>query len=486
MTELWLKFKDENGKDRRVLVGEEKFTVGRHSENHLSVPIGKLSRQHLKIDRFADVFIASDAGSSNGTTLNGKELAEPTPIKNGDVLDLGGGLKIEVEIASDDPNAAPPPPAVDPAAVGAPGASVPSSIAAPPVPAGAPSGAAAGSATGVDVPSPAPAAGPAGVGVSSAAAAGSPTGTLAAPTAGKVSAARDEGSMFKTVLLLAPLLVIVLLVFVGGMIYILSGNRNSDTGNNKDDDFVYSTDRDDDDDTNDNKSESNDIVTTKTPSNSSNGDVTATPDGSNSEPTPIDLTGTAKVERNAAVFLRKIAQNQSRAFLTGEQAKAVDDKIKQVKSSTALADNIKSANRSAAQIRALAAVKNLKPQFLATAAIAKLGSSRGDVLQTAQSMAGVLDKLSTQIGNELADDALLLIAAYDQGEAGEFMKMRNMLQDLANKSTESSRTVRTIWFLQKNNKITASEFEFALRFLAIGTLMQNPKDFGVNTEALVL
>ena len=62
--------------------------------------------------------------------------------------------------------------------------------------------------------------------------------------------------------------------------------------------------------------------------------------------------------------------------------------------------------------------------------------------------------------------------------------MRNMLQDVATKSTESSRTVRTIWFLQKNGKITPAEFDLALRFLAIGTIAQNPRDFGVNTDGL--
>ena len=118
--------------------------------------------------------------------------------------------------------------------------------------------------------------------------------------------------------------------------------------------------------------------------------------------------------------------------------------------------------------------------------MAKLGNSRGDVLQAANSVADVLDKLGTQVGNESSDDALLMIAAFDQGSAGDFMKMRNMLQDLANKFPESARSIRSIWFLEKNGKITPAEFDSALTFLAIGTITQNPKDFGVNAEALSL
>ncbi|MEK7855121.1 MAG: hypothetical protein AAB288_03450, partial [Acidobacteriota bacterium] len=164
----------------------------------------------------------------------------------------------------------------------------------------------------------------------------------------------------------------------------------------------------------------------------------------------------------------------------------VGSKIKQVGKSSALSDNLNSARKNAAAIRSLAASKNLKPQFLAVAAITKLGSSRGDVLQTAQSVADIYDKLGIQIGNENFDDALLMIAAYDQGVAGETMKMRNMLQDLAKKSSEPARTIRSVWFLEKTGKISSGEYDRALNFLAIGTIAQNPKDFGVNAEALKL
>jgi hypothetical protein len=186
---------------------------------------------------------------------------------------------------------------------------------------------------------------------------------------------------------------------------------------------------------------------------------------------------------DGAAFLRRIALNDPKAFLTGEQAKLVNDKIKQV-TSPALADNINAARQNSAKIKSIAESKSLKPQFLATAAITKLGSNRGDVLQTAEAMAETFEKLRTPVGNEFASDALLMVAAYDQGAAGDFLKMRNMLQDIATKYPESSRSIRTIWFLHKNNRITDAEYDFALRFLAIGTIMQNPKDFGVNTEAL--
>ena len=194
----------------------------------------------------------------------------------------------------------------------------------------------------------------------------------------------------------------------------------------------------------------------------------------------------SSVEQSGAAFLRLVAQNEPRAFLTGEQSDIVAKKIKQVSGSSALADNINSARKNSTKLKEIAASKNLKPQLIATAAITKLGNQRGDVVQTAQAMADVLEVLSTQVGNEFGDDVLMMIAAYDQGAAGDTMKLRNQLQSLTTKFPQSARTIRSIWFLKTNDQITDQEYDFALRFLAIGTITQNPKGFNVNAEPLIL
>jgi pSer/pThr/pTyr-binding forkhead associated (FHA) protein len=100
MPEIWLKYIDENGEHQRVLVESERFVVGRHSANDLCVPSEKISREHLKIERRSDRFVAADCYSSNGTTLNGENLIEPTFLRDGDKLNLGGDLEIEIEIVS--------------------------------------------------------------------------------------------------------------------------------------------------------------------------------------------------------------------------------------------------------------------------------------------------------------------------------------------------------------------------------------------------
>lgn len=274
-------------------------------------------------------------------------------------------------------------------------------------------------------------------------------------------------------ILAVPVLALILVSLAGGVAYLVLA-RNPPVAvatNNDDDDPVV----DDDPPANDKDPEKTPVPTTTTSNSGPSNLPTAT---------PANLSETAKVEVNGASFLRKIAQNDPKIFLTTDQAKRLSSKIKQVSGSSAIADNLKSAKQNGAQIKTLASENNLQPQFLAVAAVTKLGSSRGDIVATAKTMAPIFAKLNIQIGSELADDCLLMVAAYEQGAAGDTMKLRNMLQNLANEVSESSRTIRTIWFLEKRQKITAAEFDRALTFLAIGTIAQNPKDFGVNIDVL--
>jgi pSer/pThr/pTyr-binding forkhead associated (FHA) protein len=299
--------------------------------------------------------------------------------------------------------------------------------------------------------------------------------TVDAPPSAPVAVAEENGGIPSWLLIAAPVALFLFVVIAIGLVLLLGGGGSTQVSN-----IGIRNTRTPDEGPSEDKT-----PTSKTPSASPSGSP-----GSSNEiiplPSPTNLGENAKVEQNAAAFLRRIAQNDPKAFLTAEQAQKVSSKAKQFSNSQTLAANIESARKNAAAIKTLAASKNLTPQFLATAAMTKLGNSRGDVLQTAQSMADILERLQTQIGCELYDDCLMMVAAYDQGERGDFMRLRNTLQDLANKFPESSRAIRSIWFLQKQGKITDAEFDFALKFLAIGTITQNPRDFGVSAEQLTL
>ncbi|MEO8072835.1 MAG: FHA domain-containing protein [Acidobacteriota bacterium] len=433
MTELWLKFQDDNGEIKRILVEPEKFTVGRHSENDLSVANGKLSREHLKIDRFGDIFIVSDSDSSNGTMLNGESLAEPTALKNEDKLNLGGGLEIEVELISDDPNAD------------------------------------ANGDSSAD----------------SAANAGENSGA-SAPTA-SVSSLSNDDSVSPSIFWLAPIFGVFILIFAGGLLFVLSGNKEKEHTKN-DGGFVYSTKRDSTEDKTPETDETPTPKTTSTPeSSTNNSSSTPTSEMPDTPPTPQTSSEADKIGQNASSFMRRIAFNDPKPFLTTEQIEAVNSKISQLKGSAALAENLKTVQKNAAQFEALASSKNLKPQFLAIAALTKIGNTRGDPLAVAQTMLPVLSDLKGTLDNKLADDNLLIIAGYARKQAGSNTPLQNVIEGLSKSSQTENitpREIRTVWFLKKKDKISDAEFNFALQFLAIGTISQNPKDFNVNSEAV--
>lgn len=442
---LWLKFTDENGEERRIAMDRDTFTVGRHSACDLTYTDSRLSREHVRIEKVIGGFSVSDLGSSNGTAVNGDRISGSVNLKDGDVIDLGGGLRITAEIEADpQPAAAEPEPDADEANAPAAETAVPAANAAAGVPA---------------------------------------------------ASANSGGGVPVAFFIIAPLLGIFVLALVIGAVVLLGGGGDKPTGDR--DDIGQTSGIDDDEDSP--KPDPEDDDSTPVPVKSSTPVASGTPANAGTTTETPSTTGgsdvnasgnsdeTVKIERNGAAFLRLAAQNDQRAFLTGDQAAKVGAKVKQIARASALADNISSARKNASAIKTLAASKNLKPQFLAVAAITKLGGGRGDVMQAAQSVAEVYDKLAIQVSNENADDILLLVAAYDQGAAGDTMKMRNMLQNLAEQpGAPGAREIRTIWYLEKTGKITSAEYDRALSFLAIGTISQNPKDFGVNTEALKL
>lgn len=445
MTELWLKYIDETGAAKRVLVEREKFVLGRHSENDLSIADASLSRRHAQIERFGDIFILSDLNSSNGTTLNGARLTEPEALKKGDKFNLGGGFEFEVELISDDENA------------------------------NAGAGSVQNDSEGKDQ---------------------APAEEIPANGAfsASSSAASAGNSVSMGVFFLAPLLGVFVLLLVGGGIYLTSAGGSGDsarTGRARDANFVYSetpaprTPRSSDEDDG-GETPRQSVKTPVNPSPSPPSNTNASPTETVT-PTPAaqNTSDFDKIERSVLSFARRAAVNDNNYVLSGAQLSEVSGRLKSFKNSDALRDNLKAVKQNSAQFEQMAGAKGLKPQFLAAAALARLGSQRGNPLQAAQAMLPVLGELKTRLGNELTDDNLLIIAAFDQGERGQYRQMQNTLEALSKQPGVDANRVRTIWFLRERGKLSDAQFDFALRFLAVGAISQNPKDFGVETEPVV-
>ena len=129
------------------------------------------------------------------------------------------------------------------------------------------------------------------------------------------------------------------------------------------------------------------------------------------------------------------------------------DKIGQFKSSSALAENLKNIKKNAAEFESLASSKNLKPQFLAIAALAKIGNAPGNPLEVAKTMLPVLGELKATLANNLADDNLLIIAGYERGAAGKPRALQSIIEALGKTvDNASAREIRTICFSKTRAK----------------------------------
>ena len=138
----------EPGQAERYVTVDGTLDAGREVEG-LLLADAETSRRHLRFTVDGDVLSVTDLGSTNGTTVNGSRIERPTPVADGDTIEVGDTV---IVVASHREAVAPEHGAAEPA----PGStaaypvedSVPPPAAAPPPP--PPPTAAAATATGPD------------------------------------------------------------------------------------------------------------------------------------------------------------------------------------------------------------------------------------------------------------------------------------------------------------------------------------------------
>jgi hypothetical protein len=70
---------------KQVELGQ-RLRIGREADNDLALPSPHVSRHHAVIEADGEGYNIVDLGSTNGTLVNGKPIAGPTPIVPGDML----------------------------------------------------------------------------------------------------------------------------------------------------------------------------------------------------------------------------------------------------------------------------------------------------------------------------------------------------------------------------------------------------------------
>ena len=77
--------------DVKVALAGRELTVGRLTDNELSIDAESVSRHHAVIKPNGEGHVLVDLGSRNGTWVNGKRASDATvPLREGDEVALGG------------------------------------------------------------------------------------------------------------------------------------------------------------------------------------------------------------------------------------------------------------------------------------------------------------------------------------------------------------------------------------------------------------
>ncbi len=77
--------------DNRIFELSGACSLGRGADNSVRLASDHVSRNHAIIQiQGKGEFWLVDLGSSNGTTLNGRRLSRPVPLKHGDVIEMAG------------------------------------------------------------------------------------------------------------------------------------------------------------------------------------------------------------------------------------------------------------------------------------------------------------------------------------------------------------------------------------------------------------
>src|SRR5262245_40911061 len=79
---------DEGQGQREQTLDRDVTTVGRAAGNTIVVKVAEISRRHFQILKERGAFFIEDLGSSNGTRVNGRQIAK-MELRDGDVISVG-------------------------------------------------------------------------------------------------------------------------------------------------------------------------------------------------------------------------------------------------------------------------------------------------------------------------------------------------------------------------------------------------------------
>lgn len=93
---------EADGKSREVALDKERVTIGRHADNDIAFNDKAVSGHHAVVITILSDSFLEDLDSTNGTLVNGKQVAKH-PLSHGDTVTIGrNSLRYEAEQSGDE------------------------------------------------------------------------------------------------------------------------------------------------------------------------------------------------------------------------------------------------------------------------------------------------------------------------------------------------------------------------------------------------
>lgn len=83
----------------------ESISIGRDASNGIQINDAEISRRHARLQFQGGKYVIEDAGSTNGTHVNGQRIMSAYVLKPGDVVSFGEGIVLGYEASDFDPGA---------------------------------------------------------------------------------------------------------------------------------------------------------------------------------------------------------------------------------------------------------------------------------------------------------------------------------------------------------------------------------------------
>ncbi|AKQ64420.1 Adenylate cyclase [Myxococcus hansupus] len=98
---LKLIIEDDEGRKTVVPFVRDEITIGRQEGNTIRLTERNVSRRHARLVRLNGHVVVEDLGSYNGTRINGERIAGQSPLKEGDLVQIGDyDLALQAEAAA--------------------------------------------------------------------------------------------------------------------------------------------------------------------------------------------------------------------------------------------------------------------------------------------------------------------------------------------------------------------------------------------------